>query len=1243
MPLLTGVKIQFDTHNESKDDNTVVHVFIKNRLNNTQGSESNTDFISNYLDLQRYLDTGDRHDHTSSPYLAYKVGLAADQGFDEGSSHEFDLNLMPQPVSVEDIVLPVVNVHMLADGDNQWEFDYRVTFTFDDGRDFAFSSRDAGLAGALIDQDNRNFSGLCAENPLLPLPVPDRPLTKAFLRKVRLDFHTHNDEDRDHDTRLDVEIANRLGPDARTALAVGSDLFHDQAFEGGSVHTVVWPSPDGNLTLNPIDLADMVLPEVIINIATVGDDHWVFDYRLTMEFADRDDFQEKRVVYTSTTSGVVLSQDFRKHVGAYHGPAFPAVAARTAPPLSAVPVDRVTTPKRIPLSLVRAKLDEFINNRNGTVSDHNPPLRRIRIDNAGVFNDDAVPETYIDLRSIIAGRGTVNYVSSPASAGQFAFSSLAGVYVQDVNSSQLTLTMDNSAEPPVLTAFLAFETDGPEEVVGTIDQDFHEFSITLKLTLTRGTALDEAGNPRDVVDLLHWIDELDALQKTRTIDHIDPQTSLTFWRYQGTLLGRPVDVPPSPLSASDLFLDDLVHVHLVSDGGEVQHLLREIIQGAVIGKFTTKDAFTGRTGRDGLNSMATSWLLGGVPDDDRNDDGHNTVITDLHFEGDEMVIAYTGPQLTFVPPTPADWPGGWDLTPGTLANIKHLVVLTMENRSFDHMLGYLSLPAAQGGAGRSDVDGLKGMEFNDFRGTRYHVTPLSDTFFSPDPPHGFEPVHRAINDGQMDGFVREFAAQNGPNDAGKIMGYHTAQTVPTYDRLALDSAIGHRWFASHPGPTFANRFYELTGRLNLDPRGFWEYDNSSPLRPVFTDTIFDHLANVTDPVTGEPVTWMYFEHGYCFLRFFERHTFDNEHIAGIDEFFTRAHAGTLPSVTFVDPRFVELPPDSNCDGAPADVRDGQDLVESVVDAVVAGPQWDSTLLLVVYDEHGGFYDHVPPSPAARVSADLPVDTHGVRVPAFVISPWVPGGTVFGHDGPGPTPPGPHQRADLHFDHTSILKTIVRRFLGKLTPPPYLGARFAEANDLSAVVTNTKAPTQFRPFLRYTFQFGATQTNLGVKDGNPAPGTPVWLLAPDGSTAEQFSFEPASDGFFYIRSRVSNLYLSVPPPTGTVPPPPLLDRGVVMLEKFIPGVTGEATAAGEDLVIPFPGQARQHWSLSPITAPGVGPDMYLIRNREVAGHVLQPADPSQPGPVVLRTLSLGTPLIRKAWRVTNPLLAGQPGH
>ena len=110
------------------------------------------------------------------------------------------------------------------------------------------------------------------------------------------------------------------------------------------------------------------------------------------------------------------------------------------------------------------------------------------------------------------------------------------------------------------------------------------------------------------------------------------------------------------------------------------------------------------------------------------------------------------------------------------------------------------------------------------------------------------------------------------------MGHHTAATVPAYDALARDFAIGHRWFASHPGPTFCNRFSMLTGRLNLDSRGFWEFDNSSPMRPVFTPTIFDYLSETGHSDDGAPVSWAYFEHGYCSLRFFERHTFDDEHI-----------------------------------------------------------------------------------------------------------------------------------------------------------------------------------------------------------------------------------------------------------------------------------------------------------------------------------------------------------------------------
>jgi phospholipase C len=103
----------------------------------------------------------------------------------------------------------------------------------------------------------------------------------------------------------------------------------------------------------------------------------------------------------------------------------------------------------------------------------------------------------------------------------------------------------------------------------------------------------------------------------------------------------------------------------------------------------------------------------------------------------------------------------------------------------------------------------------------------------------------------MDGFVQSYADEHGPGVAPRIMGYYTAANVPVYDALARDFAIGHRWFAAHPGPTFCNRFYELRGRLNIDTDGYWELSNSSPLRPVFTPTIFDHLSE-------QNVSWKYF-------------------------------------------------------------------------------------------------------------------------------------------------------------------------------------------------------------------------------------------------------------------------------------------------------------------------------------------------------------------------------------------------
>jgi hypothetical protein len=524
----------------------------------------------------------------------------------------------------------------------------------------------------------------------------------------------------------------------------------------------------------------------------------------------------------------------------------------------------------------------------------------------------------------------------------------------------------------------------------------------------------------------------------------------------------------------------------------------------------------------------------------------------------------------------------------------------------------------------------------------------------------------------MDGFAKSQGDAYGDAVAGRVMGYYTGATLPHYDALARDFAIGHRWFASHPGPTFPNRFYELTGRPNLDTHGFWELENSSPMLPVFTPTIFDYLKGAVDPRSGADITWRYFEHGYCTLRLYERYTFDHTNVVDIDDFFNRAKTGQLPNVSFIDPHFVDLPPDSNCDEPPSDIADGQELVQRIVEAVIASPAWHRTLLLIVYDEHGGFYDHVPPSTAAKVSPELPITTHGVRVPAIVISPWVAAGAVFGHDGisvgdagnaRSPAAAAVRPRADLHFDHTSILKTIARRFLN--TNPPYMGARFAAAHDLSEVLGNQLRQPQFLPFIRYRLQFVPSQMMLAVSQGNRAPGTGLLQLPRDGkASAQDFSFEDVGDGFVYIRSHVGNLYVTVkasdvvtgggttapanlgaasgntttlaepqePPPAGSTPPGPEIIQDL----KYPPT---------DVVVVGAKRPALQKWKLTRVGVPVLGLDLYLIANQAYPGLYLQPAESGQPGsPVTLGDAgasSRGHHLPSNVWSVTSPLISDAP--
>jgi phospholipase C len=381
-----------------------------------------------------------------------------------------------------------------------------------------------------------------------------------------------------------------------------------------------------------------------------------------------------------------------------------------------------------------------------------------------------------------------------------------------------------------------------------------------------------------------------------------------------------------------------------------------------------------------------------------------------------------------------------DPTLDNLDKISHIIVLMMENRSFDHMLGYLRTQ------GNQEIDGLTGMETNPNRrteGTPIRVSELRNSLFASSPHHDYENVLLQVNDGAMDGFVDNFLQRYDSLDPRLAMGYYTDEILDVYHEIAGRFTVCDRWFCSFPGATMPNRLIAVTGGTPI-------LNNLSPSDPrvgyLRERTIFEFL-------NGKAVSWAYHEHDIAFLRLFNRYRLDDADVLPFgrvrgyrqdEAFVDRVKAGALPDVTFIDPDYVDVPPDrtANDDHPPADLRNGQQLVRRIYNALVESPVWDQCLFVITYDEHGGFYDHVPPPGTAAAPTAEPVPTiidggptfYGVRVPAFVISPWAPASV-----------------SHTLFDHTSILSTIIHRFAGGDFQS--FGDRVKHANHLGGLLTN----------------------------------------------------------------------------------------------------------------------------------------------------------------------------------------------
>jgi phospholipase C len=387
-----------------------------------------------------------------------------------------------------------------------------------------------------------------------------------------------------------------------------------------------------------------------------------------------------------------------------------------------------------------------------------------------------------------------------------------------------------------------------------------------------------------------------------------------------------------------------------------------------------------------------------------------------------------------------------DATAGATARdpIEHVVLLLMENHSFDQMLGCTQAlypqvdgvgPAPQ--RSNPDADGTPVPQLE----TRALQMPL-------DPKHEHADVMTQLAGGNQ-GFVRDFAQahpQATPADKLALMGYYPLDFLPAMHALARDFTVCDQWFSSLPGPTWPNRFFALTGTCNgrtampaglnsLEPN--WYMEQTQP-------TLFDRLNDA-----GKPWKIYYYDFPCSLLLVNQRKRENLARYRKIDEFFddARGDAAAFPAFTFIEPKYFGV--DQNDDHPPHNIMKAEKLIADVYNALRSNtPLWNSTLLVVLFDEHGGFYDHVPPPAAVppdarRDDTGFGFDRLGVRVPAMLVSPWVTRGCL-----------------GTRFDHTSLLKYLQMKWgLGAL------GDRTAAAVSIGGALNATAPRDDTVPFIR----------------------------------------------------------------------------------------------------------------------------------------------------------------------------------
>lgn len=356
--------------------------------------------------------------------------------------------------------------------------------------------------------------------------------------------------------------------------------------------------------------------------------------------------------------------------------------------------------------------------------------------------------------------------------------------------------------------------------------------------------------------------------------------------------------------------------------------------------------------------------------------------------------------------------------------IRHVVVLMLENRSFDHALGGLQ-------SAIPDLKGVANPGSNPCPSGKVTQAAVADPQFKLDPPHEHADVLAQIGKpraGAMQGFVTEFAKRHAKSDSKdwqQVMAYFRDGDLPVLHRLAKEFMVCNNWYSSMPGPTWPNRFFVHSGTSLghfLTPNDLSTIGN---VRLYYQDTIYDRL-------TAEGIKWRIYHDGLPqSLALWSQWKYVLGNYAGMGRFRDHAMGSErkFPAYSFIEPRYFGSW--QNDQHPPSDALRGDALVASVYNAIRANDKlWNASLLVILHDEHGGFYDQAYPPKAPPPdwhTKRYAFDQYGVRVPAVLISPWLARGVD-----------------DTVYDHTSVLKYAIGKW--KLRG---LGERVDKANPIAA--------------------------------------------------------------------------------------------------------------------------------------------------------------------------------------------------